>query len=83
MKIADYISKSIQEYPLMYKDVDYEKSKLKVLNHIFFTNGNGLEMAETENPEDGGYVVRPKHKKDKFGDWERICLLYTSDAADE
>jgi len=72
MKIADYISKSIQEYPLMYKDVDYEKSKLKVLNHIFFTNGNGLEMAETENPEDGGYVVHPKHKKDKFGDWERI-----------
>ena len=29
-------------------------------------------MAETENPEDGGYVVRPKHKKDKSGDWERI-----------
>ena len=72
MRIADYISKSIQEYPLMYKDVDYEKSKLKVLNHIFFTIGNGLEMAETDNPEDGGYVVHPKHKKDKFGDWKRI-----------
>jgi hypothetical protein len=36
MKIKDFISKSIQEYPLLYKDVNYEKSKLKVLNQLFF-----------------------------------------------
>jgi hypothetical protein len=73
MKIADYISKSIQEYPSLYKDVDYEKSKLKVLNHIFFTIGNGLEMAETDNPAEGGYFVEPKYKEDKkTGDWIRI-----------
>jgi len=73
MKIADYISKSIQEYPSLYKDVDYEKSKLKVLCQIFFTNGNGLEMAETDNPKEGGYVVEPKHKKyKKTDDWIRI-----------
>lgn len=65
MKIKDYISKSIQEYPSLYKDVDYEKSKLKVLNQIFFVIGNGLSMAHTDNPKEGGYVVEPKHKKDK------------------
>ena len=73
MKIADYISKCIQEYPSLYKDVDYEKSKLKVLCQIFFTNGNGLKMADTENPKEGGYVVEPKYKKDKKTDnWIRI-----------
>lgn len=73
MKIADYISKYIQKYPFLYKDVDYEKSKLKVLNQIFFTIGNGLEMADTENPKEGGYFVKPKYKKDRETDeWVRI-----------
>ena len=73
MKIADYISKIIQEYPTLFKDVDYEKSKLKVLDHIFFTNGNGLELAKTENPKDGGYAVEDKMKKDKAtGEWVRV-----------
>lgn len=65
MKIADYISKCIQLYPTLYKDIDYNKSKLKVLNHIFFTIGNGMEMAKTKNPNEGGYVVDPKYKKIK------------------
>ena len=73
MKIVDHISRSIQEYPTLYKDIDYEKSKLKVLNHIFFTNGNGLEIAYCENPNDGGYVVEPKYIIDKkTGDQIRI-----------
>ena len=72
MKIEDYISKSIQEYPSLYKDVDYEKSKLHVLDHIFFTVGNGLEMADTENINEGGYVVDPISKKDRNGNWFRI-----------
>lgn len=72
MKIKDYISKTIQKYPLLYKDVDYEKSKLKVLCNIFFTNGNGLEIADTENTKEGGYIVEPKYKRDKeTGDWIR------------
>ena len=29
-------------------------------------------MAETEDPKEGGYVVEPKHKKDKNDDWIRI-----------
>ena len=72
MKVSDYISKSIQEYPSLYKDVDYEKSKLKVLCQAFFTIGNGLEFADTENTLEGGYVVDPKMKKDKRGEWIRI-----------
>lgn len=73
MKIADYISKLIQEYPGLYKDVDYEKSKLKVLCDIFFTIGNGLKMAEIDMHRNGGYVVSPKYKKDKKADeWFRV-----------
>lgn len=68
MKIKDFISKSIQEYPSLYKDVDYEKSKLKVLNHVFFVYGNGLELADTGNPDNCGYVVEPKHKYNKKED---------------
>lgn len=59
MKVADYISKSIQEYPLLYKDSNYEKSKLEVLNHVFFTTGNGLKVAMTKNPKEGGYITIP------------------------
>ena len=55
MKVKDYISKSIQEYPSLYKAATYEESKLLVMNHVFFTNGNGIEFAETENPKEGGY----------------------------
>lgn len=72
MKIADYISKSIQEYPSLYKDIDYEKSKLHVLDHIFFTVGNGLDMAETENDLDGGYIVDPIFEKNRNDDWIRV-----------
>jgi hypothetical protein len=70
MKVKDYISKSIQEYPSLYKSSTYEDSKLLVMNHVFFTNGNGVEFAQTEKPEEGGYCVDPKHKKVK-GEWER------------
>lgn len=73
MKISDFYIKKIQEYPTLYKDVDFEKSILKMLNQIFFTIGNGLELAETENLADGGYVVESKYKKDKKTDeWVRV-----------
>lgn len=70
MKIKDYIAQSIRQYPSLYKDVDYEKSKLKVLDHIFFTNGNGLEMAHTFDPKRGGYIVDPTYIEKK-GEWIR------------
>jgi len=62
MKIKDFISENIQSYPSLFKDVDYEKSKLKVLGNIFFTIDNGLDFAKTENPEDGGYLTYPKYQ---------------------
>lgn len=64
MKVCDYISKSIQEYPSLYKDIDYEKSKTKVMDHVFFTIGNGLELGN-------GYVFDPKYKRSK-GEWEVV-----------
>ena len=72
MKVADFISKSIQEYPSLYKDVNYEKSKMKVLDHVFFTIGNGMKIAEPADGEAGGYVVSPKYKRDRITDeWVR------------
>lgn len=68
MKIKDFISRSIQTYPTLYKSENYYESKLKVLNQIFFTVGNGYDVAETEIPEEGGYVVEPKYKHDRKTD---------------
>lgn len=72
MKLEDYVRKSIWEYPSLYKDVDYAKSRLKVLNQVFFTLGNGLELAHTKDPEKGGYYVHPR-SREVNGDWVR-CL---------
>ena len=73
MKIKDFISRSIQNYPTLYKSDNYFNSKLKVLSHIFFSIGNGYEVAETNTPEEGGYVVEPKCKRNKeTDDWDRI-----------
>ena len=73
MRIKDFISIRIQKYPSLYKCDNYYDSKLKVLCQIFFTIGNGYEIAETEIPEEGGYVVEPKYKHIKKDDeWIRI-----------
>lgn len=71
MKLEDYVRKSIWQYPSLYKDVDYEKSEMKVLDHVFFTCGNGLELAQTEDPTQGGFYVSPTMKRVK-GEWERL-----------
>jgi len=33
----------ILDYPILYKDINYERSRNKVLNQLFFVIGNGLE----------------------------------------
>ena len=68
MKIKDFISRSIQNYPTLYKCDNYYNSKLNVLNHIFFVIGNGYDVADTEIPEQGGYVVEAKSKRNKKTD---------------
>ena len=37
------IINAILNHPSLYKDIDYEHSRQKVLSHLFFTNGNGYE----------------------------------------
>lgn len=70
MKISDYIAKSIMKYPSLYKSVDYEQSKLKVLNYIFFVSAS--EVADTGDESTGGYVVEPRYMEDINGDYIRL-----------
>jgi len=65
MKIVDFISKMIQKYPKLFKDIDYEKSKFKVLNQVFFSSTDDFVIAKIKNPSESGYIVEPKYKKDK------------------
>lgn len=53
MQVEQFIIKCILEYPLLYKDVSFENSRHKVLDQLFFTNGNGLEWinGELQYPE--------------------------------
>lgn len=72
MKIKDYIIDNLQKYPpIFFEDSNYESCKLPILDHIFFTIGNGLELAQTEIESEGGYIVEPKYKRNKEGDYVR------------
>jgi len=48
IKLKQSITNSIIEYPSLYKDINYDYSRQKVLNQLFFTNGNGLEWENGE-----------------------------------
>ena len=41
MTLDDTVAKSIHDYPTLFKDTNWEKSRIKVLDHLFFTAGNG------------------------------------------
>ena len=43
MKLEHVINWSIINYPTLYRDVTLERSRLKVLNQLFFVIGNGFE----------------------------------------
>lgn len=68
MTVKDYVSESIQEYPTLYKDDDYKKSMIKVLDHVFFTCGNGVKLAQCENEKDGGYPIYPYYISNEDGE---------------
>ena len=70
MKLKDFVAKNIWEYPSLFKDVDYEKSEIKVLCQVFFTCGNGMELAHTKDPKKGGYYVSPNNYM-RNGEWVR------------
>jgi len=44
-KLDLHIAQSIRKYPSLYRDVTYEKSRLKVLDQLFFVIGNGYEWS--------------------------------------
>lgn len=48
MNVEQFIINQIFEYPLLYKDKDFTRSREKVLDQLFFTNGNGLEWIDGE-----------------------------------
>lgn len=48
MLVEQFIIKNILEYPILYKDINFENSRHKVLDQLFFTNGNGLEWINGE-----------------------------------
>jgi len=48
MNAKQTIINSIIEYPLLYKDIDFKHSKEKVLDHLFFVNGNGYDWIDGE-----------------------------------
>ncbi len=70
MRLEAYIRKIIFTYPSLFKDVNYEKSRIKVLGHIFWTIGNGLEIAYTKDKSKGGYVTHDTYYR-KGGEWTR------------
>jgi len=45
VKLNLHIAQAIREYPSLYRDVTYEKSRLKVLDQLFFVIGNGYEWS--------------------------------------
>lgn len=72
MTLDDSIRKSIFEYPSLFKDLDYAKSRIKVLDHLFLVIGNGYEwhdgyLAQRICKEKGrGFKKFPKYGKEKF-----------------
>lgn len=48
MNVKQTIINMILQYPLLYKDTTFEHSRDKVLDHLFFTNGNGFDWVNGE-----------------------------------
>lgn len=48
MKVEDTIHRSIIKYPSLYNFGNLKDSRMAVLNHLFFTNGNGYDWKDGE-----------------------------------
>ena len=59
------IINAIMKHPLLYKDTNFEYSKQKVLNQLFFVNGNGYEWVDGQLT-DGEELVYNSIPKDSF-----------------
>lgn len=71
MKLQHYISKTIQEYPTLFKGITYKKSRLNVLEQTFLSLGNEVELAHTKEEKKGGYYTETQCRK-YAGKYQRI-----------
>lgn len=71
MRLDNYIAQSIRAYPDLYRDITYEKSRIKVLDHLFLVNGNGLvwqqgQLIDKNNPIKASYSSELTFESDYF-----------------
>lgn len=68
MKLDDHVRKLVNQTPLMYHDVDYEKSRLWVLTYTFGQLGNGFDFAMDGKGNDLGYLIEKNEEVVPYGD---------------
>lgn len=68
MFLEEAVAYSIKKHPILYRDVDYKKSRIKVLNQFFNVIGNGQKWFD-------GYCAEIKFRR-KNGEYERYFLPY-------
>lgn len=69
MKLEDAVAKALFEYPSLYKDVSWEKSKIKIYDHLFLVIGNGFKWHDGylgEKFSEGKPKKLKKYGKDKY-----------------
>jgi len=73
MKLEDFIIRNVLDYPSLFKKETLRETKIQVLNHAFFTNGNGYDWAKCKNECDGGYLIEPiNYECKKTFEWIRV-----------
>ena len=75
--LNNVVNYCITDFPVLFKDVNYEKSRIKVLDHLFIVIGNGYEWARPNNHSEGGYLTEPD-----YVEVEEVAYTTTVRAAD-
>ena len=57
MRLDLLVKQIIFNNSMMFKDVDYLSSKIRVLNELLLRPNNGMRWANTEDPTKGGYIT--------------------------
>lgn len=64
MRLEDSIYESIIKYPALYWTGDIKTARIVVMNHLFFTLGNGYAWVDKE-----GYLVDMDHAEGAYFSW--------------
>lgn len=73
-----YVNRTIWNYPLSYRSSSYWASRVKVLNHLFFVIGNGLEWIDGRLADVCSDTSRKPFKAFPPGYFnEQFAVLYT------